>query len=462
MDANTKRPLENNTYQPLTRFPLGSVKEITAISFPLMLSALSSALMMFFDRYILAHYSVDSMNAAAGATLSLWVFQLLLLGIAGIAEVFVGQYNGAKQYDKIASPVWQMIWFSLLFSLLAIPIAHLLPAYFLPERYTEQGSIYFKWVLSFSPLVGINTALTAFYVGRGKVKLITSVMILGNILNIILDILLVFGVGNLLKPLGILGAALATILSQVFQIAILAGVFFSQSHRVKYQTHKPHLCLNELWQCIKIGFPSALGHMIEIAAWSVQFHLLSMVGHTHATVLAIGQSIFGLVAFTSEGINKGVIAIASNLLGAKLTKPIPKVFLSAFWLHLFIACVVIVPLVFYPEWFIEDFISRESDPVQFQLILEYASISCFWIFAYFIFDGLVWISAGFLMAAKDTWYILIVNATTAWVCALIPTYIFVYKMGASPEKAWMMITLYGLVNMMFFVYRIKTKIMSSN
>ena len=35
------------------------------------------------------------------------------IGIASIAEVFVGQFNGAKEYLKVASLVWQMIWFSL-------------------------------------------------------------------------------------------------------------------------------------------------------------------------------------------------------------------------------------------------------------------------------------------------------------------------------------------------------------
>jgi len=456
INAPTEQP-----FSALTRYPVGSIREISTISFPLMLSALSGALMMFFDRYILAHYSVDAMNAAAGASLSIWVFQVLLLGIAGIAEVFVGQYNGAKQYDKLASPVWQMIWFSLLLGAVLLPIAQLFPSYFIPERYHAQGNIYFKWILSFSALIGINTALTAFFVGRGKVKLITGVVIAGNIINVLLDLILIFGIKSIIEPMGILGAAAATIASQVTQFIILLVVFVNKTNRAKYQTHKAHLNVKELVECIKIGLPSALGHMVEIAAWSIQFHILSMVSHAHVTIMAIGQSVFGLVAFTTEGLSKGVIAIASNLIGAKYIKPIPKVFFSSFILHLGIACILIIPLVFNSEWLLEDFLSAEVNKDTIDLVLHYAALSCTWIFLYFIFDGLVWISAGVLTAAKDTMFILITNALNSWLFALLPTYYFIVIKGASPEKAWMAVSLYGAVNMMCFTWRMKIKVINN-
>ncbi len=454
----TSNPMPQS-FCALTRHPVGSIREISTISFPLMLSALSGALMMFFDRYILAQYSVESMNAAAGASLSIWVFQVLILGIAGIAEVFVGQYNGAKQYHKLASPVWQMIWFSLLLGALLLPIAQLFPHLFIPERYHAQGSIYFKWMLSFSALIGINTALTAFFVGRGKVKLITSVVIAGNVINIILDLVLIFGIKNIFEPMGILGAVVATIISQVIQLVILLAVFLNKANRNKYQTHQAHLNTKELLECIKIGLPSALGHMVEIAAWSIQFHILSMVSHTHATIMAIGQSVFGLVAFTTEGLSKGVIAVTSNLIGAKYISPIPRVFFSSFMLHLGIACILIVPLVFHPEWLLEDFLSAETSKDTVDLVLHYTALSCTWIFLYFIFDGLVWISAGVLTAAKDTVFILVTNALNSWIFALLPTYYFIVIKGASPEKAWMMVTLYGFVNMVCFIYRMKIKVL---
>jgi len=106
----------------LTRYSEGSVQELWAISYPLILSILSVNMMLFFDRLILARYNTGAMNAAVLAWLIFSIFQLGTIGIASIAEVFVGQYNGAKKLNKMGEPVWQMIWFSLMTGFIFIPI----------------------------------------------------------------------------------------------------------------------------------------------------------------------------------------------------------------------------------------------------------------------------------------------------------------------------------------------------
>lgn len=444
-------------FKSLTAYPVGSLREISKLSIPLMLSALSGALMLFFDRYILAHFSLSAMNAAVSAGMSVWVFQILVIGIASIAEVFVGQHYGAKEYDKVATPVWQMIWFSLISSLFLVPLAQFFPEAFVPERFHDEGSPYFSIVLSFSALLGMNAALTSFFIGQGKVILITLVVIFGNILNIIGDIILVFGINGFIPALGAKGAAIATVFSQFIQFIILFLFFLNRSNRTAYKTHRLNFNPYYFWQCFKIGFPSALGHMIEFAAWSVQLHMLASVSLFHVTVAAIGQSIFGLVAFTTEGLQKGIIAIASNLIGAKYFSPIKKVFRSAFLLHIIVACLIMTPLVFNPEWFLDDFLSSETDPYTIQLVRTYAQSACFWIFLYFIFDGLVWIAAGFLTAYKDTMFILFANAFNAWFFALLPTYWFIVVKQNTPDKAWAVIVIYGLINMLCFLWRFKFK-----
>lgn len=449
---------QHTVFTPLTKYPVGSLREISALSLPLMLSALSGALMMFFDRFILAHYSISAMNAAVTSGMSVLVFQILVIGVASIAEVFVGQHYGAKEYNKVASPVWQMIWFSLACSVALVPIAQFFPEAFIPERFHVEGGPYFKTLLSFSALVGINAALCAFFIGQGKVKLITYVVIIGNIINILGDIVFIFGVSTWLAPMGTTGAAISTVVSQLFQCSILFFVFLNKDNRLQFNTHILKFDLYYFWECFKIGFPSALGHMIEFAAWSIQLHLLSMASVYHITVATIGQSIFGLVAFTTEGLQKAIIAISSNLIGANYRAPIKRVFRSAFALHLIIALLIVTPLALHPEWFLNDFLAAEKDPYMIQMVFTYAKIAAYWIFLYFIFDGLVWICAGFLTAHKDTVFILCANAFNAWFFALLPTYWFIVVKQHTPDKAWAMIVLYGFVNMLCFAWRLRSKL----
>lgn len=91
----------------LTKYQAGSLPELITIAIPLMLSVLSGNLMMFMDRLILAHYSLAAMNAITAASSICMVIQYGTIGIAAIAEIFVGQYNGSKQYNMVAQPVWK-------------------------------------------------------------------------------------------------------------------------------------------------------------------------------------------------------------------------------------------------------------------------------------------------------------------------------------------------------------------
>src|SRR5687767_7282451 len=105
----------------LTHYKEGSVKELWAISFPLILSMLSINVMIFIDRLILAKYDTRAMNAAVVAGLIFSIFQYGMMGIAGVSEVFVGQFNGAQKLRRIGEPIWQMIWFALLTIFIFIP-----------------------------------------------------------------------------------------------------------------------------------------------------------------------------------------------------------------------------------------------------------------------------------------------------------------------------------------------------
>src|SRR5690606_24666188 len=110
-DNNITQSNTLNEPQLLTKYPSGSLREQFAICLPLILSSLSSALMISADRVILAQFDHHAMNAAAMTAVIFFTFAFGAISVAGISEVFVGQHNGAKRYQKIGEPVWQMIWF---------------------------------------------------------------------------------------------------------------------------------------------------------------------------------------------------------------------------------------------------------------------------------------------------------------------------------------------------------------
>lgn len=90
-------------FNPLTRYPGGSIRELFSISLPLMISSLAALFMIFTDRIFLARYSLDSLNASVNAGTMAWALMSGFSMITAMSEVFVAQYNGAKQYENMGA-----------------------------------------------------------------------------------------------------------------------------------------------------------------------------------------------------------------------------------------------------------------------------------------------------------------------------------------------------------------------
>ena len=274
----------------LTKHPVGSLRELWSLAGPLMLMTFSGYAMLFADRMILARYSVEAMNASAVAGMAYIAFMFSMLSLSLIAEVFVGQYNGAGQLKRIGEPVWQMLWFALMSTLMFVPAGLFLGEFFLSKPETAMGIPYYKCLMMFGPAVPMVGALSAFHVGRGKTILVTMVAVFGNSMNIVMDYLFVFGVEGYIPSMGLNGAALATGISQVMQVIPLFIIFILPKNREKFGTGDCRLKLKALWLCLKVGGPNATAHAIAILAWVFFNDLVASTGIAYMTTLVICQN----------------------------------------------------------------------------------------------------------------------------------------------------------------------------
>lgn len=441
----------------LNRHAEGSVQELWAISFPLILSILSINVMIFLDRLILAKYDTRAMNAAVVAGLVFSIFQFGTMGIAAISEIFVGQYNGAKKFRKMGEPVWQMIWFSLLTSFIFIPLGLYAGPLFIPNPdYVADGIPFFQWLMFFGPAFPLVTALSSFFVGRGRVKLVMTTTILCNVLNVGLDFLLIFGVQDVLEPLGAKGAAIATGASQAIQALILLLVFLRHRHRETHGTGEWRFKSKLFNQMVKVGIPAALTSIIELSAWSVLSQILASVSEAHITIFSIGDSFFNLFAFGFWGLQKGITAVVANYIGASRDDMIGPCLRSGIKIIAGLLLIFTVPLFFFPEVLVQQFLNPDSPAINEEL-MQYASLAMRWLWVYFMFDALAWLICGVLTAAGDTKFVMIMNGLSAWLFSIVPTYICVMYFDASPVVTWMLCALYGLLNTISFFLRYKSR-----
>ncbi len=429
----------------------GTVSELWRISYPMMVSFFSAMFMIFVDRLFLSRYSPDMLSAAVQAGTLSWCFTLGWITMASMSEVFVAQFNGAGRYKELGSPVWQMIWFCLASYLFFIPVA-LWGAAWIYDPVTRSGEyIFFQMLTFFAPFMSLVPAISGFFVGRGKVAIIQWVAVLGNVINIGLDALLIFGVEGLFPPLGIKGAGIATGIGITIQAVILLVVFLSKKNRENYNTNNFALNFPLLLKTLKIGLPPAVFVSFELLGWSLFYHFMAMTSPFHIFVASICQSILLLFLFFGMGLEKGTIAMTGNFIGAGEPQKAQEVFISGVKLTLIFLVVASFFLVIYPEPLITWFFAQEDKQVllsSVELAQAKSSIRLGLIFMlfYLLFEKIRWLLNGILTAAGDTLFLLTTGALTVWLILLVPTYFFIVVNKLDVSYSFFIWVLYAFIS----------------
>ncbi|MDP1879348.1 MAG: MATE family efflux transporter [Parachlamydiaceae bacterium] len=452
----TIEPSHSNSlpnYQ-LTKHPVGSLREIWAIAWPLMLGLFSTSMMMFGDRLLLSRYSTAALNASATSGLAVFSILIMPLMIAGISEVFVGRNHGAGKMHEVGKPVWQMIWLSLasfpFFVLAIMLLPHLI---FAGSGNEILETEYFTWLVYFGPAFCTTVALMGFFIGIGQVMSVTVCALLGNGINLLLDYLFIFGNGPF-PEMGIFGAALATGISQILQTLFLGYLFLRKSNREIYGTARSGLDIQCLTEGFQLAAPAALGRLAEVIAHFVFFRIVTLSGHENLTIIAVVQSFYLLISFTVEGLSKGVSSISANLIGGHQQGLINKVLNSSFKLQMIIASIFFLIIVGFSYPLLSMFFSeKEISLLQNPDFFATARLALVWMSIFFLMDGFGWIYAGFLTASGDTKFLLYASILLNGLGYLLPAYLILAVAKGSADQGWMLIAFCAMATAIVYRWR---------
>lgn len=417
----------NNTaasapYKGLTPYPLGSLRELWAIAWPLMLSSLSGNVMVFVDRLILTHYSSDAFNACSSVQPWYWAIQASLITVVCGSNVVMGRLNGAKQYRPIGTIVLQMIILSLCCYVITVPVAFIGRS-LLADSIAELGLPYFRILLMEIPFeVAACGALGSFFIAIGKTRIITMVALTANILNSFLAYWFVFG-GLGIPSLGIRGAALANSLSNLIAFSIYISLFLRKENRSLYGINTFKWSNSLLIQCLKIGLPNAVTAFIISSGISASYQFFAdYLSPEIYKAFCVCFTVFNLSVFIMMGLSGGVGTLCSNLMGAKKNDWFPCILKNACYLTglLGIAFLIFLllsdPIV---RYFATDSYADNADfRAQMSLYLK-------WTWPMFLFQVTTYCINAFLFALFKIKEILSVQIVSYVFFIFIPSYVLV-------------------------------------
>lgn len=392
------------------------------------MSLLSNTIMVLVDRIVLAHYSIEAVNAVATVINTISVFNCSFVATAAIAEVLVGRYNGRKKFKIASSPVWQMIWLAIFSYAIFIPAAFFFGHQFIPDHVYKDAYPFYFWMMLSGPSFAAVAAFSSFFIGIGRTYIVTVAAIVANIINITLDFMLIFGVEGYINPMASEGAGIATAIAQLVFLVILAFAFLSKENRSKYCTTNYRFNPKMFIRCLKIGIPSTFNSVILIGGWAVIANYIAAYYPQFLTAYNFGSTFYLFFLFYTDALCKACTAIVSNAIGAKKTPIITQMIKSATKLHMIFLLVVFLCAWIIPDQIIflfygENNISSDLDIKQLTLILKS-------LFLLFLFEGYMGIYSGILLGGGDTKFILITNFIATWLFTVLPSIILLKYFNA--------------------------------
>ncbi|MBN8600721.1 MAG: MATE family efflux transporter [Planctomycetes bacterium] len=424
------------------------------IALPLIISTGFFSLQLFIDRTLLFAYSSDSAAAAMSAGTAFWTMICFPTGLIGYVYVFVAQYYGAKREERIGVAVWQAFWLTLCITPFFVIGWWLMPKLFIfsehPENIIGLETSYFRWMIWAAPSTVLTAAMAGFFSGLGKTTVVMATDILCTLINVVLSIVLVFGIGPF-PEMGIDGAALATVISSWVHIPILGIAMFRPKNLSQYGLLSWGWDHELIWRMIRYGWPAGVQMLSEAGAFFIIMLKVGKLGElpAAATTLALGVNILAFVPMMGLSQALGV------LVGQHLTEGKVELAVRTVRTCLLISAIYTTgfALVY---WFFPDQVlaiySMTAKVEQFSMIEPLVKPLLVFIAIYCILDGFQIVFVGAIKGAGDTFYVLMGTMLTS-AAAIAFGIIGGQIWGESLNWWWIVITLWVIAMMIAFGIR---------
>lgn len=432
----------------------GSIGDVLAMALPMMVSTACDAAMTFTDRLFLARVGSVQMNAALGGGVAYQMLVFFFIGLTGYATALVAQYYGAGAWENSSKASFQAI----LLTFFAWPVVWLVEPLVvgLFHRFDlSQDQVRFQIqylnILVWGGLFGMmRQTVSCYFTGIGRVRVVMVAALTAMLVNVLLDYILIFGKLGI-KPMGVQGAALATVTGSISAVSVLLVAYFSRYNRSKFSVMQSFRFDGKIMQkLIRFGSPAGLEMLLGFMAFFLMTMMFQSKGESEATAATIMFN-WDMVSFIPLlGIEIAVTSLVGRYMGADRPDMAYRSAVSAIKTGLFYSLFILVLFLSIPETLVRVFHPHTPSSV-FEAAVPMAKIMMRIAALYVLAQAMSLAMVGTLRGAGDTLYTMMLSVAANW--AFLPSlYVTLYVCEGTVPLGWFVITLVYLV-FCFFIYR---------
>jgi putative MATE family efflux protein len=295
----------------------------------------------------------------------LWLsFGILVLAKVG-AQVNVaqsigkGDINAAKRYSMAG--IQGAIILGFLFSaVMYIFRVELIEFFNIDDAYVNKNAVdYLQIAVAAIFFSFINEVLSGIIIGSGNSGFPFKVNAVGLMSNMILDPLLIFGLG-FIPAYGVRGAAVATALSQV--IVTFIYILFIKKYEFDFLKTKlfEKLYISEILENGRIGFPIGIQSLLFTFISMVLARIVAFWGPVAVAIQKVGTQIESISWRTSEGFSSALSSFTGQNYGAGKKERVKKGYFISLKIMIIFGMLTTFALVFFSKEIMSVFIPEKE------------------------------------------------------------------------------------------------------
>ena len=431
-----KDAVRGDHHADYTEGPIG--RAVLLLAVPMVLETIMESIFAVVDVFF-----VSKLGPAAVATVGLTesmmaIIYTVAVGLSIGVTAMVARRTGEKDGDGAAESATQAILLGLAVAVVigALGVFYsrqLLALMGADDAVLENGIGYTRIMVGANGTVVLLFLINAVFRGAGDAAVAMRVLWIANGINIVLDPMLIFGLGPF-PEMGIEGAAVATNCGRGAAVLTQLYLLARGTKRLRIERRHIRILPERMRRLLALSGTATFQFFISTASWIGLIRILASFGNEVLAGYTIGMRIVLFALFPSWGISNAAATMVGQALGAGKPERAEKaVWMTAFYNFLFLGVTSVLYLIFAPT--LVGLFTDDPEPYRWALLTLRTVASGFVFYAF----GMVLTQA--FNGAGDTWTPTYLNLFCFWMFELPVAYVLAYNLELGPWGVMLAITL---------------------
>ncbi len=298
-------------------------KSIIKLGIPIIIGQIGVILVGIIDNVMVGRYATNDLAAASFVNSIFNIPIFMGLGFAYGLTPLAGQSFGQSNRLKLGSLLKNSLLLNLLFSILLIGAMLLIwfniDSLGQPKEIIPLIKRYYMLQIISIPFIMLFNGFKQFSDGINNTKTPMYIMLIANGINIISNFIFIYGVEDIIDPLGVVGAGVATLISRIFMLICFIVVFFTGK---EFQPYKEALCSSfinrvDIKNLSKMGSMISLQMGMETSLFSITGVMIGWIGKIELAAHQILVTISTIGFMFYYGIAAAIAVKVSNYYGQR-------------------------------------------------------------------------------------------------------------------------------------------------